>query len=133
MVKKAFQILAAFVFAVTVSLTVQAVGDQILSAGKIRLMNGGAVSWLERVNSAGQVQFWDNVNSRNVLVLDDNTGGVILSSAATTAQLVAMVPPAINIWKFNSQTQHLVYSTGTAAGNWSAYGCVTAACGLGSF
>ncbi len=112
------KMLVALVAVFALAVTTLAVGDNILSAGRIRLLNGGALSWLQRVTSSGQVQFWDNVNSRVVFTIDDNSGAIGPRSQ-TTAQIAALTPPQAGLMVYNSSIKSLCVSTGTVIGAWA--------------
>ena len=105
----------SFVFGL--SLGGWAIGDNILSASRIKLFNSGSYAWLMRVASNGQLQFWDNVNGRIALTIDDNTGGIGLRSR-TSAQIREITPTQAGLVIYNSSGAGLCVSSGTGNGAW---------------
>lgn len=105
---------------------VVAQADQSFWAGRINWMVSGALNFIERVNSSGQLVIYNNTTGDESLNIDDADGSALLRSR-TSAQIGVLTPTRTGALIVNSSVNALCIATSTVQGGWVVVGSTAAA------
>lgn len=101
--------------------------EQYLRTGRLDWTLAGATSFIQSVNSSGQLETRENVNlNEAVVVVDDGSGSVGLRQVTTT-QLGALTPSSSGYAIIDITNARLCLSSGTGRGAWIVPSSYTAA------